>query len=460
MKFSPLMTKPVLLIQLTMKDPRGVERGKCTKCSCTAYELEANATRATCSYCECAAPAHEEITNLDESGSNSTLSLSSSNSSLGSPIIIETASGSNFLEVLLDSSTSNEPTSEDIEKEFPLRLPTKVSNALMSRKVEANHKSVIVQKVVDNLYGKNLASNKCLEKAARKMAQRWSPLKVDGDPKHLGLYEKCRRRRDRLNESAKKRSKEAATSSDEPGDQTPESVKQEMKGDWSLGKRDVSIYRSKMAVCRELRKDSSKKLPGLQLLREFPALNLPDILLGEFEFEMKLTRDQMEANWTKSALQIMTYMREKNICVQSGTLDEKTRVILEYFHKIPLWYKKSFDDNRAAKVMEVFEVTTPTAEMTPRAKDPPRLLAAGREENCSLHCFLDTEPIFCVEDSVQGLLLLLATYYVLGIKFPPHTRLQLIVLCCATVGASAANLNSDIAKNNKLLDLLKVLKLK
>jgi len=44
-----------------MKDPRGVERGKCTKCSCTAYELEQNATRATCSYCECPAPAHEEV---------------------------------------------------------------------------------------------------------------------------------------------------------------------------------------------------------------------------------------------------------------------------------------------------------------------------------------------------------------------------------------------------------------
>jgi len=98
--------------------------------------------------------------------------------------------------------------------------------------------------------------------------------------------------------------------------------------------------------------------------------------------------------------------------------------------------------------------------MTPRAKDPPRLMAAGRAENDSIHCYLDTEPLFCVQDAVQALLLLLSAYFVMGIKFPAHTRLQLIVLCCATVGATAANVNQDIAKNNKLLDLLKELKLK
>jgi len=94
----------------------------------------------------------------------------------------------------------------------------------------------------------------------------------------LGLYEKLRRRRDRLNESGKKKNQQAAASRNESGDQTPEEAKEEMKEDWSLGKRDVSIYCSKMAVCRELRKDSCKKLPGLQLLRSFPALNLPDIV--------------------------------------------------------------------------------------------------------------------------------------------------------------------------------------
>jgi len=43
-------------------------------------------------------------------------------------------------------------------------------------------------------------------------------------------------------------------------------------------------------------------------------------LLQEFGLEMNLTREQMEANWTKSALQLMTYMTAKHICVQSGTL--------------------------------------------------------------------------------------------------------------------------------------------
>jgi len=78
-----------------------------------------------------------------------------------------------------------QPTSEDIEKELPSKLPTKVANAIKSKSVDANTKSAIVQKVVDNLYGKDMTSNKCLEKAARKMAARWSPLKVEGDDKHV-----------------------------------------------------------------------------------------------------------------------------------------------------------------------------------------------------------------------------------------------------------------------------------
>lgn len=78
-----------------------------------------------------------------------------------------------------------QPTSAEIEKELPSKLPTKVANALKSNSVDANHKSVIVQKVVDNLYGKGMTSNKCLEKAARLMAARWSPLKVEGDDKHV-----------------------------------------------------------------------------------------------------------------------------------------------------------------------------------------------------------------------------------------------------------------------------------
>lgn len=42
-----------------MKDPRGIERGACTKCECTAYEWDKAGTRAACAYCDCPAPAHE-----------------------------------------------------------------------------------------------------------------------------------------------------------------------------------------------------------------------------------------------------------------------------------------------------------------------------------------------------------------------------------------------------------------
>lgn len=51
-----------VMLRIIMKDPRGVERGACKNCECTDYELEAGATRAQCSYCECPATAHETVT--------------------------------------------------------------------------------------------------------------------------------------------------------------------------------------------------------------------------------------------------------------------------------------------------------------------------------------------------------------------------------------------------------------
>ncbi|KAK3910187.1 Medium/long-chain-fatty-acid--[acyl-carrier-protein] ligase MbtM, partial [Frankliniella fusca] len=57
-----------------MKDPRGVERRACKNCKCTAYELEAGATRAACSYCECPPTPHHATGVMETSNSSSNTS--------------------------------------------------------------------------------------------------------------------------------------------------------------------------------------------------------------------------------------------------------------------------------------------------------------------------------------------------------------------------------------------------
>lgn len=51
-----------------------------------------------------------------------------------------------------------------------------------------------------------------------------------------------------------------------------------MRLDWNQGKRSASNYRENMALARPLLIEAAKKTPGLQLLRDFPALNLQEIV--------------------------------------------------------------------------------------------------------------------------------------------------------------------------------------
>ena len=92
------------------------------------------------------------------------------------------------------------------------------------------------------------------------------------------------------------------------------------------------------------------------------------------------------------------------------------------------------------------------------AKNPPRLLATGtvNDNSLSIQCYLDTEPIFTVEEPIRAILMLLATYYVFGIKWPTATRLPLVFLVCCTAGP--VNVSYEVGRNNKLKDLLKRVK--
>lgn len=47
-------------------DTRGVKRGACTDCGCTAYERDPETTRSTCGYCGCVPMKHIEGTTKNE----------------------------------------------------------------------------------------------------------------------------------------------------------------------------------------------------------------------------------------------------------------------------------------------------------------------------------------------------------------------------------------------------------
>lgn len=98
-------------------------------------------------------------------------------------------------------------------------------------------------------------------------------------------------------------------------------------------------------------------------------------------------------------------------------------------------------------------------EVQPGPRDPPGLIGLGSvlEENLSIYCYMDGSLYFTEEDPVKALLLLLSAYFVMGIKWPPHTRLPLVLITCATMGPPVVS--NDVSRNNKLIDILKRLKL-
>lgn len=90
------------------------------------------------------------------------------------------------------------------------------------------------------------------------------------------LTEKLRRRRDLLNSADHQ---DPTPTQDPPaGTLSPEDALQAMKVDWQQGKRNPAIFKENMVIVRPLLIEAAKKTPGLQVLRDFPALNLPEVV--------------------------------------------------------------------------------------------------------------------------------------------------------------------------------------
>ncbi|XP_052130004.1 uncharacterized protein LOC127751068 [Frankliniella occidentalis] len=341
-----------------MKDPRNIERGACKKedCDCTAYSLDEKATSAACSYCQCPPTAHVaekgQIITSTPTTSNDILTTPNSSLTEASKTINSSTSASEasdivtlsvhnvsdpFLQSLLVQQSSDEPNTDEIF--LPVKLPRKCETALANRDVDHRVKSSIVREVVSNLMGHDQTSTKCLQKAAKKMVNKWSPLKDHNDPDNNGLLTMLRKRRDRCNKTD---NVSASTSSRGNIHQlTALEAKKEMFDKWSANLRTAAAHKHLMEVARPLRKVEAKKLPGLQLLKSFPALGINEVLLQELLAELETTEDEARDKWRRTMEPLKKYHQtEKKFPFVEGTLDEETLWILESIHLYNIWFKE------------------------------------------------------------------------------------------------------------------------
>lgn len=67
---------------------------------------------------------------------------------------------------------------------------------------------------------------------------------------------------------------------------TPEDAAKQMRLDWQQGIRHASAFKENMTIARPLLVEAAKKTPGMQLLRDFPALNNQDIVSTLFHLSL------------------------------------------------------------------------------------------------------------------------------------------------------------------------------
>ncbi|XP_052128449.1 uncharacterized protein LOC127750550 [Frankliniella occidentalis] len=127
-------------------------------------------------------------------------------------------------------------------------------------------------------------------------------------------------------------------------------------------------------------------------------------------------------------------------------------------HLYNIWFKETNREKRTARVLELFPENTPPAETQPKPTDAPRLIGIGSQYDgtLSLTSFIDSEPVFSEENPFKAMLLLLAIYFVVGIKWPPLVRLPLIFLTCA-IGC-LSKVRSDVVRNQKFVTFLRQMK--
>lgn len=78
-----------------------------------------------------------------------------------------------------------QPTSDEIDRLLPNRFSKQITRALETKNVNANIKSAMCRKVVENLVDSGKSNPAALKKAAKRMAFKWSPLKNPYDPAHV-----------------------------------------------------------------------------------------------------------------------------------------------------------------------------------------------------------------------------------------------------------------------------------
>lgn len=98
-------------------------------------------------------------------------------------------------------------------------------------------------------------------------------------PLQLTLYAKLRKKRDKLNGGAKKRTVSSLTSNE----MTPQKAKTEMYDKWIKNHRNNAEYKELLPHARSLMKADAKKTPGLQLFRQYPCLALKDLVRFIFQ---------------------------------------------------------------------------------------------------------------------------------------------------------------------------------
>ncbi|KAK3915252.1 Chloroplast envelope quinone oxidoreductase-like protein [Frankliniella fusca] len=296
------------------KDPRGVLRGKCSKCDCKNYEYVENSGKASCFYCDCPAPAHEKLdenlmdqitqpnpnentivisfTPRKNGGMTAGISTVPSHTDPPVPLIVvphetDLVRSSEVIvlkpqEDLLHNilnTAQEEIKSDDIP--MPNVLPDSVNEALARRHLEGKHRSVICRAVVHKLLDENKASNEHLKVAARKIKKKYSPMKRLTDPQHKALYQKLLRTRDRIRNGGQSKMSETSQT---PSPLSSKEAREAMFEDWAAGKKSVTTMGAYLEATRVLRNKEANKTKSLNLLVDYPALTIPQLVLYLYIF--------------------------------------------------------------------------------------------------------------------------------------------------------------------------------
>ncbi|KAK3910188.1 Histidine--tRNA ligase, partial [Frankliniella fusca] len=150
-----------------------------------------------------------------------------------------------------------------------------------------------------------------------------------------GLVCMLRKRRDRCNQEG---TEGASTSQGKNGEMTALEAKQEMIEKWKDNQRTPAAHKHLMEIARPVRKLDSKKLPGLQLLKSYPALAINEILVQELFVELDTDENKVRENWKKTMVPLTQYHEEKKWPFVDGTLEIIKITFVDQPSEVRLWF--------------------------------------------------------------------------------------------------------------------------